>query len=143
MPKNINLPTERVQQLEALGAKWDMTVADVVGKMIHQQIADGELTSDVPGFRITKDGKTVSLITDELNLRFSRKEYLADAAKSIRAILAPSKSNPLMPLPDGFGLARRGTSLKLQDTEAGTEKTLAPSIAIDVAEMLERAAESK
>lgn len=143
MPKNINLPTERVQQLEALGAKWNMTVADVVGKMIHQQIANDELESDVPGFRIIKDGKTVCLKTDELNLRFSRKEYLADAAKSIRAILKPSKDNPLMPLPDGFSLARRGTSLKLIDTEAGAEKTLAPSIALDLAEMLERAAKSK
>lgn len=142
MPRNINLPTERVQQLETLAEKWNLSVADVVGKMIHQQIEAGELERDVPGIRIIKNGEEVKFKTSELDVRFSSKTFLEEAAKSIRAMVTPSKDNPMMPLPDGFGLSRRGTSLKIKDTVNGAEITLAPSIASDVADMMERAAKS-
>ena len=141
MPRNINLPTERVQQLEKLSEKWSMSVADVVGELIHQQIEKGELEPDVPGFRIEVEGKEVRIGTDEWDKVVSARSA-SNLAQSIRSILTPSKDNPFMPLPEGFGVARRGTSLKLKDTETGAEKTLAPSIAIDVADMLERAAKS-
>lgn len=141
MPKNINLPTERVQQLEKLAEKWSMSVADVVGELIHQQIEKGELEPDVPGFRIYREGKEVHVGTDEWNKVVSS-QSATNIARSIRALISPSKDNPVMPLPEGFGLARRGTSLKLKDTRTGAEKTLAPSIAKDVADLLERAAKS-
>ncbi|APX15091.1 hypothetical protein BWR17_03990 [Phaeobacter inhibens] len=141
MPKNINLPTERVQQLERLAEKWKMSVADVVGELIHQQIEKGELERGVPGFRIFKNGKEVHIGTDEWDKQVSA-QSASNIANSIRSLITPSKENPMLPLPDGFGLARRGTSLKLKDTETGAEKTLAPSIAKDVAEMLERVAKS-
>lgn len=141
MPKNINLPTERVQQLETLAEKWNMSVADVVGELIHQQIEKGELEPDVPGFRIFKQGKEIHIGTDEWSQQVSA-QSASNIAKSIQSLVTPSNDNPMLPLPEGFGLARRGTSLKLKDTRTGAEKTLAPSIAKDVADFLARIAKS-
>lgn len=141
MPKNVNLPVERVQQLEMLAKKWNLSVADVVGELIHQQIEKGELEPDVPGFRIYKDGDEVRIGTDEWDKLVST-QSANNIAKSIRALTTPSKNNPILPLPEGFGLVRRGTSLKIADKETGSEKTLAPSVAKDVATMIERAAKA-
>ncbi len=141
MPRNVNLPDERVAQLEELGAKWNMTVADVVGKLIHQQIEKGELEPSVPGFRILKEGTEVRIGTEEWDKLVSAQDA-SNVSNAIKALLTPSKRNPLLPLPDGISLARRGTSLKIKDTATGAEKTLAPSIARDVADLIAKAARS-
>lgn len=142
MPNFIKLPSERVEQLRALSKKLELSIADCIGQFIEEQIEKGNLEADVPGFRILIDGKEARLKSGDIDVRFSSKTFLEDAAKSIRAVITPSKNNPMMPLPDGFGLSRRGTSLKIKDTVNGAEITLAPSIAIDVAKMMERAAKS-
>lgn len=142
MPNFIKLPSERVEQLRALSRNLDLSIADCIGQFIEEQIEKGNLEADVPGFRILIDGEAARLKTEEIDVRFSSKTFLEDAAKSIRAMVTPSKDNPMMPLPDGFGLSRRGTSLKIKDTVNGAEITLAPSIASDVADMMERAAKS-
>ena len=140
MPRNINLPSERVLQLEALAEKWNMTVADVVGEMIHQQIKLGELAPDLPGIHIEKSGENVVFGTED----WSKTMQPADASglsKAIRAMITPSKDNPLVPLPD-FDLVRRGTSIKLRDPKTGAVRTFAPSIARDVADRLDEVSKS-
>lgn len=141
MPDYIKLPSERVEQLRTLAKNLDMTIADCIGMFINQQIENGNLVQGVPGFRIYREGKEVHVGTDEWDKVVSS-QSATNIARSIRALISPSKDNPVMPLPEGFGLARRGTSLKLRDTRTGAEKTLAPSIAKDVADLLERAAKS-
>jgi hypothetical protein len=142
MPKHVNLPSERVKQLETLAEKWEMSVADVIGRLIHEQIEKGELSPDVPGVTVKRKGNAFSFSTPDFQFKFDREEYLISASQKIRQVISPSPDNPLMPLPKGFGVVRRGTSLKLQDKRSGAETTFAPSVAEDVAAMMERTIKS-
>ncbi|MDW4548844.1 hypothetical protein R5H32_05705 [Defluviimonas sp. D31] len=116
-----------------------MTIADCIGMFINEQIAKGNLACDLPGLEVRPEPKTntVTLNLDEEHTILT-KEAADRLSKSIRALLTPSKDNPFVPVPD-LDLTRRGTSLKLFDKKSGAEKTLAPSIAAELAENLARA----
>ncbi|WP_152541124.1 hypothetical protein [Sulfitobacter noctilucae] len=142
MPELVKLPSQRVEQLRQLSSKLQMPISDCIGQFIAEQIEKGNLDPDVPGVQVSKSAKEVRFKTPDVDLRSSRIQFLEDAAASIRAITRPSKNNPLMPLPENFGVTRRGTSVKIRDTETGSETTLALSVALDVAAQLERASKS-
>ena len=137
MPDFIKLPSERVEQLRELSKKLDMTIADCIGMFINEQIAKGNLAADVPGFKVERHGDQIKIDTGEW-LRAMTRGDAAQVAMSIRALITPSKDNPFMPTV-GLDIFRRGTSLKLKDAATGAERTVAPSIASDLANMIERA----
>ena len=137
MPDFIKLPSERVKQLRALSKKLDMTIADCVGMFINEQIGKGNLVADLPGFTVVRHGDDVKIDTGEW-LKDMTKGDAAQFAMYIRAVLKPSKDNPFMPTV-GLEIFRRGTSLKLKDAMTGAERTVAPSIAADLANLIERA----
>lgn len=142
MSQMIKLPDERAEQLRTLSKNLGISIAECIGLFINEQIEKGNLEPDVPGFRIIKNDKGYKLKTDIADFRFARQKFLDDAAKAIRAITKPGTDNPLMPSPEGMKLARRGTSIKIIETSSGKQITLAPSVANDVAGMLEREAKS-
>lgn len=134
----VRLPSERVEQLRALSKKLDMTIADCIGMFINEQIAKGNLAADVPGFTVERQGEQIKIDTGEW-LKAMTTGDATQMAKSIRALITPSKNNPFMPT-TGLDIYRRGRSLKLKDPVTGAECTVAPSIASDLANMIERAA---
>jgi hypothetical protein len=134
----VRLPSERVEQLRALSKKLDMTIADCIGMFINEQIAKGNLAADVPGFTVKRHGDQIKIDTREWLMALTKGDA-AQVAKSIRALITPSKDNPFMPTL-GLEIFRRGRSLKLKDAITGAECTVAPSIASDLANMIERAA---
>lgn len=142
MPEFIKLPNQRVEQLRQLSAKLQIPISDCIGMFISEQIEKGNVDPDVPGVEVTKTATEVRFKTLDFDIRSSRLKFLEDAAASIRAITRPSKTNGFVPLPENFGVARRGTSVKIMDTDTGSETTLALGVALDVASQLERAANS-
>lgn len=138
----IKLPQERHDQLKALSEKWNLSIADCIGKMINEQIAAGELPEGLPGVTVKKYRAGAKLVTPDLDLTFKRLEYLEAAGKAIRAMTRPAKGKSLVKPPEGLGVARRGTSVKITDTSTGKVTTLAPSIAEELADQMERVAKS-
>ena len=137
MPDLIKLPSERVEQLRTLSKNLNMPIADCIGMFINEQIAKGNLAADVPGFKVERHGDQIKIDTGEWLKAMTRGDA-AQVAKSIRAMITPSKDNPFMPTL-GLEIYRRGTSLKLKDAETGAERTVARSIASDLANLIERA----
>ena len=137
MPDFIKLPSERVEQLRELSKKLDMTIADCIGMFVNEQIAKGNLAADLPGFTVERHGDQIKIDTREWLMALTKGDA-AQVAKSIRSLITPTKDNPFMPTL-GLDIYRRGTSLKLKDTATGAERTVAPSIASDLADQIERA----
>ncbi len=146
----IKLPRERVEQLKALSDKWKLSVADVVAKMINQQIEAGEIEREIPGVQIEKQGKrfrldmlndwdkTTQKVGDRLREdRLMLAKELRQLATSLRESFDLPKGEDLLPTPQGLKLARRGSYLKLVDTVTGAEKSLSPSVARDIADVID------
>ncbi|WP_306113282.1 MULTISPECIES: hypothetical protein [unclassified Roseovarius] len=153
MPQNpgIKLPPERVHQLKSIGEKWNMNVVDVIGEMVNQQIEKGVIEPGVPGIEVSKHGKrfhfdvlndlqeTTQNMGDKLREdRLLAADEMRQLAKSLRESMGVPKGGDLLPTPKGFQLKRRGTSLKLLNVKTGVERTLAPGIARDIAQSINK-----
>ena len=142
MPDFIKLPTERVEQLRILAKNRSMTIADCIGEYVNEQIAKGNLTSTIPGLEVEPVAATstvkLKVVDDFVSMTKQDAERLS---KSLRLLLTPSKHNPFLPIPD-LDIARKGKSFKIKDTLTGAEKTIAPSIASELADQLEKVAKS-
>lgn len=148
----IKLPRERVDQLKSLGEVWNLSVADVIAKMVNQQVEAGVISGDVPGVTVERQGdrfrldmlngwdRTFQKIGSELREdRLLRAQELRQLAKSLRDSFDLPKGEPLLPTPKGFDLSRRGRYLKLRDSITGSERTLPPSVAKDIAKQIRSA----
>ena len=137
MPELLQLPSERMAQLRNLSRNRDITISDLIGEYVNDQITKGNLEADLPGFKIERIGDSVSIDTGDWTktIPASTAETLGYA---ISAILKPGKNNPFMPLP-GIDLVRRGTSIKIVDLDTGKEKTISRGIAADLASLFYKA----
>ena len=142
MPIHIVIPDERAAQLRQFAASLNISVADAVGELIKDAVAAGKIPDALPGFTIEREGEQVVLDTGAWSTKLTRdlaKGYAEQIRAVARSVTTPGKSNPFMP-EFKLGVSRRGTGLKLTDGSGGT-KTIAPSIAEDVARLIDKAAE--
>lgn len=139
----IKLPTERVEQLRLLAKNLNITIADCIAVFIREQIEKGNLPDTVPGITIERNGDSVMLDTGAFRRDMAAglaQAYAKQVHGMLDAIKTPSRTNPFLTRA-GLDVARRGTSLKLIDRSTGAEKTLAPSVALDFARVLQQASQ--
>jgi len=147
MPTHIVIPDERAEQLRRFAEANNTTLAGAVTLLIQDAIAAGKIADTVPGFTIERSGDTVKIeaagaFAKEMN-RETARAYAEQIRSAIRPLITPGAGNPLMPENPFRGLievARRGTGVKLRDPETKAEKTIAPSVAEDVARLVDKAA---
>jgi len=142
MPTQILLPDERAEQLKRFADAEGLTISDAVGALIRLAIEAGKIPDELPGFEVTRHGKSVKIDTGAWTRTLTRdlaKSYADQIRAVTRPILTPGKGNPFMPIPD-LSVTRRGVGVKLVDQKSGTEKTVAPGVAEDVARLIDRAA---
>ncbi len=142
MPTQILLPDERAEQLKRFAESQGVTIADAVGLLIRDAIEAGKIPDELPGFKVTRRGNSVKIETGAWSRTLTRdlaKSYADQIRAVTRPVLTPGKGNPFMPIPD-LGVTRRGVGVKLVDQKSGTEKTIAPGVADDVARLIDRAA---
>jgi hypothetical protein len=141
MSVHIVLPDERHQQLLALARALKVTVAEAVGVLVNDAIRHGKIPDAVPGFKIQRRENVISFEASGAFVREFNREAATAYAARIKAMAGPRttrrSTNQFLPAVD---IVRRGSGLKLLDPQTGAEKTLAPSVALDIARLIEAAA---
>lgn len=151
MPTHIVIADEHAAQIRQLAEKLGITRAEAVGVLLKDAIAAGRIEDGVPGFEIVREGEAVTIEAVGKFVREMSRDQARQYSKAIRAAITPAADNPLMPAVDAsrltrdlleanLAVARRGGSVKLRDPATGAEKTLAPSVAADVARLIDKAA---
>ena len=149
MPDFVKLPSERVEQLRILSKARDMSIADLIAEFVRNEIANGRLTHELPGFGVQRIGAEI-----EVDLGVDKRTFpleMAHAyATALRWFAAPKAAGHLQTFRDItqnlsgahlVGIGRKGTSIKLTG-DAGGERTIAPSIARDLADWIDSTASS-
>jgi hypothetical protein len=142
----IKLPDERIGQLRALSKARNMTIVDLIGEFIHEQIAKGNLAADLPGITVLRTDDAIVVDLGNFPLRLDAMAARIFAA-TLRWHSLPKRSGMGGAIQDlalavsGFGsplISRQGKSVVIGEGEG--RKVLAPSIAFDLSEIVARAA---
>lgn len=146
MPDFIKLPSERVEQLRALSKVRNTTIANLIAEYVNHEIEAGNLPDAVPGIAVRRRGARVHLdfgdFTKTLDLDLARA-----FATTLRWLATPKKTGMAGALTEAaqalsgahlVGLSRHATSVKV--TGEGGTRTLAPSVARDLARVIDKAA---
>lgn len=147
MPKHVVIPDEREAKLRQIAAANNVTVADAVGLLITWAIEHGKVEPGLPGIDVRRDGPNVVIDFGDFVRVYDLK--LAHAfAVALNWYSRPKASSPVSEILEAFsgaevvGISRRGTSIKIAG-DNGTERTLAPSIARELSEIIARTAAPK
>ena len=145
MSKHVVIPDEREAQLVAIAKAHNVSTADAVGLLVNWAVDSGKIARGIPGIEVrrTTDGVVVDFGA------FSR-ELSVDLAKAyvttLRWFATPKEAGvpfavtSLAQALSGahlVGISRRGTSVKIAGPDDTGERTLAPSIARDLADWIE------
>lgn len=144
MAKQIMIPDERAAQLEKFASDHGVKVSEMIGLLVEWAIEAGKVKDEIPGIAIYRDGKKVDIDLGDWKKSMSLLQADAFTTKlrqTIRAALTPAPDNLLLPAPDfGAIISRHGPGVKIVDSVTGAQKTLAKSVAGDIARMIDTAA---
>lgn len=140
MPTHIALSDERAAQLRKFGEANGVGIADAVALLINHAIDAGLMDDELPGFHIRRRGAKVALAVDGLFSETLTLDAAHELAGQLDGDVDESRPHEIFNLDIGFITGRRGSSIKLKHPASGGEKTMAPSVARDLARLLRRAA---
>lgn len=149
MPKHIVVPDEREKKLAQIAAVHNATVAEAVGLLINWAIEAGKVEPGIPDIEVRRVADTVEIDFGDF-VRSMSLSHAKGFAAAIGIMVGPHQTfihegvKMIAQIDEGgeqyLGLKRRGTSLKVLG-DNGAEKTLAPSVALDLAALVKVAAE--
>ena len=134
----LRLPPRRLDQLKALSAVLNLSLADTVGHLVRKEIAAGTIPDTIPGIVVKRAGDKVVITVDDRATASYGLETARKLAVTIRAVVdvAPGEMNVML----NFGVIRRGGGMKLFFPLGGPETILSPDLASDLANLIEKAA---
>lgn len=143
MPELIKLPSERVEQLRILSKNREMPIADLIGEFITEQIAKGHIEPGIPTIAVKRAKDSI-----EIDFGTFKRTMPLDVARAYATTLEwfANRNGEFAQIAQNLsgaqvvGIKRQGTSVKVEG-ENGGERTLAPSIARDLAEIVRNAAQ--
>jgi hypothetical protein len=147
----ISLPTARAEQLRALAKTLDpdreLTIVELVERLINQAIGEGDLDDQLPGFDtfVNEHGLVVLMFGDIPPLAVST-TFARHLAETLREAAAPKSKARAVNLADGslFVIARHATGVILARTPkpgaAPVKATMTVGMAADLARQIEKAA---
>lgn len=135
----IKLPVERIDQLKALGAAWNLPTVEVITRLIHGEIERGTIKDGIPGVVVKKIGASVRLAVDEgepINLSKDAARSLADALESA------VNGSGTVSLKHNYSVTRKGGGIRLLvPFPKGEVRMLTRDIARDLARLIAKAAQ--
>ncbi|KFL30643.1 hypothetical protein JP75_14305 [Devosia riboflavina] len=149
MPKHIVVPDEREKKLVEIAASHNVTVAEAVGLLLNWAIEAGKVQPGIPGIEVRRVAETVEIDFGDF-VRVMPLGHAKGFASAIGIMVGPHQTfmhegvKMIAQIDEGgeryLGLKRRGNSVKVLG-ENGEERTLAPSVALDLAALVKAAAE--
>lgn len=133
----VRVPPRRLEQLRAIGAKLNLSVADTIAHMIRKEVLAGTIPAQIPGIIITKVENGVSIQIDEGPAKVMRTASARYLVQVIRDAVA-GKSG-VIDMDHGFMFMRRGAGYKLSIPFGGEEHSLSRDLALELADLIELA----
>mgnify|MGYP000954942313 CR=1 FL=1 len=131
----IGIPPRRLDQLKAIGAALNLSVADSIGHMIRREIAAGTIPDAIPGIVIKKVKDGVQITIDDGATKTLTRDGARSLVSDIRDVLAGQAA--AYNLDYAFSVSRRGTGIKIAVPFPGVEHSFSPDLARDFARLVE------
>ncbi len=136
---SLRIPPRRLEQLRAIGEALQLTTADAVAYMIRKEIAAGTIPPGIPGIAIKKVADGVSIQIDDGPVKNLPGDAARGFAVAIRNAVAGKAGTVNMD--DGYMFMARGVGFKLAAPWPGEEHSLSRDLALEIAGLIEQAAE--
>lgn len=136
--KMIRVQNRRIDQLKAIAAARNISVADTIGHMIRQEVAAGTIPANIPGIIIKRADAGVSVQLDDGPVKVLSFKAAASLAGAIRGSVAGGGiiTGPTF----GYSIEPRGRGFKLYVPWPGEGVSLSGDLALDIADQIEQAA---
>lgn len=141
----IKLPAERLNQLKAIGAALDLSLADVIGRMIRAEIERGTISDVIPGIDIQRSALGVAVTFDSGEqhvLPDSAARRFADQITILASPSRPSVDGGMTDIDDDWQAVRIGNGIHIGFPSSGERKILSRDVARDVARLIKDASQS-
>jgi len=137
---SIRVPHERMAQIKMIAEKRSMSYAELIAYWIEREIEDGTIPREVPGVTVRREADQIIVEMGAIS-RSIRRDVAASFADNIRGVagLARETAEAL----GGLQVRKRGRGIKITDIESGAELATSPSVARDIAALIDKAAEGK
>ena len=138
----LQLPTERLEQIKAIGSALGLSIAATLGHLIRGEIAKGTIADTLPGVSIERnEGGIVVGFDDDGRLQLD-----LDGAKALAALVneytGAGKLGKLLNLDHNFMVERKGNGVKVTIMLTdGITKNFSFDVARDFARLVNEAAE--
>lgn len=142
---HIRLPVERIEQLRLIAEAGASSIPDVIGDFIRSEIERGTIPATIPGIEMTKQPDSITITSKGVSVDIPLGEGptvadllrgagdIADADRKRRWIEGAAALA-------GVKVKRAGNGLKLVSSITEKEFTLSLSLAVDLADQIERTA---
>lgn len=135
----IGISPRRLDQLKAIGAALNLSLADSIGHMIRREIEAGTIPDTIPGIVIksVKDGVRITIDDNAV------KTFTSVGARSLVATIRDvidGDGSSIVNLDYGFSVIRRGNGVKIAVPFPGVENSFSLDLARDFAQLVEDAA---
>jgi hypothetical protein len=140
----IKIPDERAAQLKTLADNEGITVTDLLGRFINREIKAGRLPDETPGFRFKRQDHKVYVEIDGVKATPISCDDARSLAKHLERVAKGGGAFLDMDTPGQPEVGRVGTGIYLKFSGAGANgrRVMAPSVALDVARQIRRAAQT-
>ncbi|MBL4928009.1 hypothetical protein [Fuscibacter oryzae] len=147
MAFNLKLPDERGRQLQLIAEAEGKTVVDVITDHIRAKIDAGVIPAELPGVDVTKAPTEITIRANgfEATIPANEGPTLADLMRE-SGNLPSDRERKLrwiegLAALSGIKVKRMGAGVKLINPVTGAEHPLSFSVASDLADQIDRAAE--
>lgn len=138
-PITIRVDHRRLEQLKAVAAALNVSVAGAISHFIREKISTGLIPENIPGISVEKlsDGVEVSIDGNRpLKLSKSGAGQFVDTIRAVVGRRQPSIVN----IDLDFAVLRRGSGFRIQAPFVTPENSFPADLAHDLADLVEKAA---
>ena len=136
----ITIATERHHQLTAISKSLNLSMGEIIARLVRTEIAAGTIPAELPGIKVERLADTVCITIDDNSATTYTKADAAELADAIERASSGQAIN-LLDLDSNFAVERRGNGVKVSVPLTGTARAFSRDVAADLAQMVRAAAE--
>lgn len=151
-PITVRLQPRRLEQLKAIAAALNLSVAEAVSHMIREKIAAGVIPDTIPGIVARRLNDGVSIQIDDHAAVTVSPDIAREMAEALRTVADGNHPFASVLYPDNpsvsYRVSRQGSGIKFELPCLGSSKvqpadapSFSPDLAHDLADLIEQAAE--
>ncbi|WIJ24224.1 hypothetical protein [Devosia sp. RR2S18] len=134
----VTIPTERHQQLVAIGETLKLSMAETIARFVRREIESGTIPADLPGIKVERLADGVRITLGQNTPTTFTKASAADLAAAIERAATGQPIN-LMDLDSNFVVERRGNGVKVSVPFEGEARAFSRDVAEDFAKLVRQA----